>query len=292
MNLMPPHWIKWIDENIKLGNPPGAMIATLVQNKFEPNFCAATVMARMEKIQKEKVEEKAAAKPAITNILLKRDDGYLYEDIGVKLGNSVQLADRNVKVAINLQRPRITLFEEVLTRDECKQLIELSRPKLKRSMMVDMATGEPRPDPTRTSDGTYFKRNENAFITMLDKRIEELIQLPIQHSEELQILNYQVGGEYKPHYDFFPPNLSGSAAYIARGQRVATLILYLNDVEEGGETVFPEIGLKVIPKAGNALYFTYMNSTGQCDPLTLHAGCPVIKGEKWIATRWVRERGY
>ncbi|MGZ5781611.1 MAG: prolyl hydroxylase family protein, partial [Burkholderiaceae bacterium] len=79
---------------------------------------------------------------------------------------------------------------------------------------------------------------------------------------------------------------------IARGQRVATLILYLNDVEEGGETEFPEIGLKIIPKAGNALYFAYMNSSSQPDPLTLHAGRPVLKGEKWIATRWVRERAY
>lgn len=288
MNLMPPHWIKWIDENIKLGNPPGAMVSTLVQNKFDPNFCVATVMARMEIIQKGKAETKSP----ISSVLLKRDDGYVFEDIGVKLGNAVQLSDRNVKVSMNMQRPRIAVFEEVLSRDECKKLIELSRPKLKRSMMVDMTTGEPRPDPTRTSSGTFFKRNENAFIAMLDKRIEELIQLPIQNSEELQILNYQVGGEYKPHYDFFPPNLSGSAAYIARGQRVATLILYLNDVEEGGETDFPEIGLKIIPKAGNALYFAYMNSSGQPDPLTLHAGCPVIKGEKWIATRWVREREY
>lgn len=288
MNVMPPHWIKWIDENIKLGNPPGAMIATLVQNRFDPAFCATTVMARMEKV----LAAKTQAKPAINNILHKRDDGYIYEEIGVQPGNAVQLEDRTIKVALNMQRPRIVLFEDVLTRDECQQLIELSRPKLKRSAMVDMKTGELRPDPTRTSDGTHFKRSENAFIAMLDKRIEQLIELPIQHSEELQILNYQVGGEYKPHYDFFPPNLSGSAAHIARGQRVATLILYLNDVEEGGETVFPETGLKIIPRAGNALYFAYMNSSGRCDPLTLHAGCPVIKGEKWIATRWVRDRDY
>ena len=127
---------------------------------------------------------------------------------------------------------------------------------------------------------------------MLDKRIEELIQLPIQNSEELQILNYRVGGEYKTHYDFFPPNLAGSAAHITRGQRVARLILYLNDVEEGGEAIFLEIGLKIIPKAGNALCVAYMNSSGQPDPLTLHAGCPILKSEKWIATRWVRERGY
>jgi prolyl 4-hydroxylase len=87
--------------------------------------------------------------------------------------------------------------------------------------------------------------------------------------------------------------LPGSAPHIARGgQRVATLIMYLNEVEEGGETIFPNIDLKVIPVQGSAIYFAYTNTNSQVDPLTYHGGNPVTKGEKWIATKWMRQREY
>ena len=68
--------------------------------------------------------------------------------------------------------------------------------------------------------------------------------------------------------------------------------MYLNDVAEGGETTFPSIHLTVSPKKGSAVYFEYCNSRGQVDPLSLHAGQPVLQGEKWIATKWMRERKY
>jgi prolyl 4-hydroxylase len=73
---------------------------------------------------------------------------------------------------------------------------------------------------------------------------------------------------------------------------VSTLIAYLNDVEQGGETVFPKLGLAVIPQRGNAVYFEYCNSRGQVDHATLHGGNPVISGEKWLATKWMRERRF
>jgi prolyl 4-hydroxylase len=76
------------------------------------------------------------------------------------------------------------------------------------------------------------------------------------------------------------------------GQRVATLIIYLNNVAQGGETIFPEINLKITPIQGNALYFAYTNSKNQVDPLTLHGGCPVLEGEKFIATKWMRQKEY
>lgn len=103
------------------------------------------------------------------------------------------------------------------------------------------------------------------------------------------MLNYKPGTEYKPHFDYFPATQEGNASNPEKkGQRVSTLIIYLNDVEEGGATVFPSIGLSVIPKRGSAVYFEYYNSLGQVNPLTLHAGAPVIKGEKWAVTQWMR----
>jgi prolyl 4-hydroxylase len=116
---------------------------------------------------------------------------------------------------------------------------------------------------------------------------------PIENGEGLQILHYCTGDEYAPHYDYFPPDDAGSVPHLSQGgQRVASLIIYLNDVEEGGATVFPRLGLTVGPKKGAAVYFEYCNSLGQVDPQTLHGGLPVRKGEKWIATKWMRQRRY
>ena len=135
--------------------------------------------------------------------------------------------------------------------------------------------------------------DENPFIARLDRRIAEVMNWPVENGEGLQILNYQIGGEYKAHFDYFAPADPGSQVHLAHGgQRVSTLVMYLNEVEAGGETVFPDIGLSVVPKKGSAVYFEYCNSLGQVDPLSLHSGMPVIQGEKWIATKWMRQRRY
>lgn len=70
------------------------------------------------------------------------------------------------------------------------------------------------------------------------------------------------------------------------------MIVYLNDVEEGGETVFPTLGLSVVPRRGCGLYFEYTNSQRQVDQKTLHAGAPIVRGEKWVLTKWMRERRF
>lgn len=123
--------------------------------------------------------------------------------------------------------------------------------------------------------------------------IAELMDCPVDRGEGLQVLHYDGGGEYRPHFDYFPPHDPGSAAQMATGgQRVSTLVMYLNDVPKGGATVFPKLGLEVCPAKGAAVYFEYTNSLGQVDPMTLHAGALVEAGEKWIVTKWMRQRSY
>jgi prolyl 4-hydroxylase len=189
--------------------------------------------------------------------------------------------------------PEVALLENLLTHEECDQLIELSRVKLKQSTIVDPKTGKAEVIADRTSYGTFFKRNENAFIAKLDARIAKVMHWPVENGEGLQILNYKAGGEYKPHFDYFPPDDPGSAVHIAKGgQRVSTLIVYLNDGMEGGDTTFPHLGLAITPKKGSAVYFEYCDNNGKIDTGTLHAGDPVTVGEKWIATKWMRQRQY
>jgi prolyl 4-hydroxylase len=208
-------------------------------------------------------------------------------------GSVIKTSDRSIKISMTMSEPVVTLLDNVMSIEECDQLIEMSRAKLQRSTIVDPTNGQHKVITDRGSSGTHFAVNENAFISVLDRRIAELMHWPVENGEGLQILNYQIGGEYKPHFDYFPPEQMGSGVHLAKGgQRVSTLILYLNDVDQGGETIFPSIHLSVVPKKGSAIYFEYCNTSGQVDPSTLHGGAPVLSGEKWIATKWMRQRKY
>jgi prolyl 4-hydroxylase len=138
--------------------------------------------------------------------------------------------------------------------------------------------------------GTYFKLGQNDLVKKIEARIAEVTGTPVPNGEGIQILNYAGGGEYRPHFDYFPDNTGGRVHTAKSGQRIITIIMYLNDVKAGGATVLPNIKLSVYPKKGSALYFSYFNSKGQVDPTTLHGGSPVVDGEKWIATKWIRER--
>ena len=135
----------------------------------------------------------------------------------------------------------------------------------------------------------FFEREETDAIARVERRIAALLRWPLDHGEGMQVLHYGPGAEYKPHHDYFDPTAPGTPAIVARGgQRVASLVMYLNTPTAGGATVFPEIGLEVAPVKGNAVFFSY----DRPHPITrsLHGGAPVLKGEKWVATKWLRER--
>jgi prolyl 4-hydroxylase len=133
----------------------------------------------------------------------------------------------------------------------------------------------------------FFKLGETPLVRNIEARLAKLLDLPVEHGEGLQVLHYLPGQEYEPHYDWFDPTQPGYAAVTARGgQRIASVVMYLNTPEEGGGTAFPNVGLTVTAQTGSAVYFAYEGG----DTSSLHAGLPVIRGEKWIATKWLRER--
>ncbi len=211
----------------------------------------------------------------------------------IETPNSLETSDHAVEMLFVIASPRVVLFGNLLSEDECELLIEQSRSKLQRSSVVNASTGAYDVHPHRTSAGTHFKRLENELISRIERRISELVDCPLERGEPIQVLHYQPGGEYKPHYDYFDPALPGNRDVLAQGgQRIATLIMYLNDVAVGGSTVFPEIGLDVLPRRGHAVYFAYCDDDGALDARTLHGGSPVTGGEKWIATKWFRQAAY
>jgi prolyl 4-hydroxylase len=137
----------------------------------------------------------------------------------------------------------------------------------------------------------FFQRGEHGVVQRLEARIARLVNWPEENGEGLQVLHYRPGAEYKPHYDYFDPNEPGTPTILRRGgQRVATLVMYLGEPEKGGGTTFPDVNLEVAPKRGHGVFFSY----DRPHPVTrtLHGGAPVLAGEKWIATKWLRERRF
>jgi prolyl 4-hydroxylase len=215
---------------------------------------------------------------------------YVQEKSRLAPGNVIAVDGLSIPVLLRLSRPDLALLGNVFSPAECEELIDKTRMKLGRSMTVDPEDGGETVSDVRTSFGTCFELNADELISRLDCRLAQLLGWPQEDSEGLQVLCYASGAEYKPHFDYFPPDNPGSARHLAkRGQRMATLVIYPNNVEEGGETVFPNIGLSVVPRQGHGVYFGYLNSFQQTDRLTLHGGAPVRRGEKWIATKWLRQ---
>lgn len=200
----------------------------------------------------------------------------------------VQAGDRQVTVLATLRHPRVVVFGGLLSDDECEALVADAAPRLARSETVVIETGGNEVNPSRTSQGMFFGRGETALCQRIEARIAALLNWPLVNGEGLQVLHYQPGAEYQPHHDYFDPAQPGMAAVLARGgQRVGTLVMYLNTPEQGGGTVFPDVALEVAPVKGNAVFFSY--DRPHASTRTLHGGAPVVAGDKWVATKWLRE---
>ena len=196
--------------------------------------------------------------------------------------------DRHVTVLLTLQQPRIVVLGGLLSDDECDALVAAAAPRLARSETVVIDTGGNEVNPARTSKGMFFGRGETPLCACIEARIAALLNWPVINGEGLQILHYQPGAEYKPHHDYFDPAQPGMAAVLARGgQRVGTLVIYLNTPLQGGGTTFPDVALEVAPIKGNAVFFSY--DRPHASTRTLHGGAPVLAGDKWVATKWLRE---
>lgn len=196
--------------------------------------------------------------------------------------------DRAVRVLLTMRHPRVVVFGGLLSDDECDELVAAAAPRMARSETVANETGGNEVNAARTSDGMFFGRGELPICQRIEQRIAALVNWPVVNGEGLQVLHYRPGAEYKPHHDYFDPAQPGMAAVLRRGgQRVGTLVMYLNTPEKGGGTVFPDVDLEVAPIKGNAVFFSY--DRPHAVTRTLHGGAPVLAGEKWVATKWLRE---
>ncbi len=287
----------WLKQSIEQGCSPDAIEHSMRARGYQGEFAHRAVAAALKQIDPPRrapqVLDASAPAGAEQGAPAATAEQETTSRILAGGPNEIDAGDRIVHILMALNAPRVVLFGNLLSPEECEALIEMSRGKLERSNVVDRQTGRYERHPDRTSEGTYFRRAENELIARIEKRIAELTACPIERGEPIQVLHYNPGNEYKPHFDYFDPADGGNRQVLAMGgQRVGTLIMYLNDVQGGGSTVFPDIGLDVLPRRGNAVFFAYSDDEGQLDSRTLHGGSPVGAGEKWIATKWLRQRTY
>ncbi|KAK9146801.1 hypothetical protein Sjap_006704 [Stephania japonica] len=201
-------------------------------------------------------------------------------------------------------KPRAFVYEGFLTDEECDHLISLAKSELKRSAVADNESGKSKLSEVRTSSGMFINKGKDPIVAGIEDKIAAWTFLPKDNGEDIQVLRYEPGQKYEPHYDYFADKVN-----IARGgHRIATVLMYLSDVAKGGETVFPQAevesprrrelvtddlsdcakkGIAVKPRKGDALLFFSLLPSATPDPNSLHAGCPVIEGEKWSATKWI-----
>ena len=200
----------------------------------------------------------------------------------------LDVGDRHVHVLLSMQRPALTVVGNMLSDEECDSLIEAARARISPSTVVDNLSGGNKPGDERTSHGLFFRRGESELIQRIERRLERFLAWPMDWGEGLQVLRYGLGAEYRPHFDYFDPESPAIARLTASGQRVATVLLYLNTPEEGGGTSFPDVQLDVAARRGNAVFFAY--DRPYPTTLTRHGGQPVLAGEKWVATKWLRSQ--
>lgn len=278
---------QWLLAHLERGTAPAALVQEMVAHRMELRAAQAIVDAF--------VLARKTGRPAPADSVPLPDPQTDYRPGPWRLpGDAVlDLGDRYVPVLSRLERPRVAVLENVFSAEECEQLIAAARGRLQPSTITDPKSGHNVVREHRSSEGMFFRLQESALLARLDARAAAVSSLPVENGEGFQILHYRPGAQNTPHFDFLLPAHAANQASLARsGQRVSTLIVYLNDVEGGGETTFPEVGLSVRPRRGNAVYFEYCDTLGGLDALSLHAGAPVSAGEKWIATKWMRERRF
>tara|TARA_R100001129_G_C5319847_1_gene247332 strand:+ start:408 stop:1151 length:744 start_codon:yes stop_codon:yes gene_type:complete len=189
--------------------------------------------------------------------------------------------------------PSIVVEDNVLSPALCEHIVNLAETKGLGDNLINR-DGKPIQDKARTSKGAFFDYGDNDVLDGVIEALSGMCGLPPTRLEPVTIQRYQPGQEYKPHYDAFLPDEMGEMPKSAKikegGNRCVTMIAYLNDVQDGGGTVFPVLGLGIQAKQGRVLMFGNLDENKIAHPASLHMGLPPENGDKWIITFWFREK--
>lgn len=272
--LITPELRQWLIQQAETGHSGDAILEAMKASGWDE----AVASRALEQVMVERLSEMQASLSKVP-------------EIAAGGASRIWVHDKYVNVLVQIRLPRVVVLGDFLSMDECRELQALAQPRMERSQTVVQSTGDSEVNDVRTSQGMFFGRGENELCSRIEARIAALVNWPVENGEGIQVLRYAPGAEYKPHFDYFAPDQPGTAAVLKRGgQRVGTVVMYLNTPEAGGATTFPDAGVDVHAVAGQAVFFAY----GMPHPATktLHGGAPVTHGEKWVATKWMRERPF
>lgn len=275
-----PELTRWIVDQAAAGTPADAILQPLLDAGWNEEEAAAAITGALNQLVADHARENGLPLPVPVPV-----------PVGFNGSSLLEVDGRRIQVLANLQLPRVVVFGGVLSDEECDGLVERARRRLRPSATFNAETGRDEIHASRTSQGIHLPAEGDALVERIERRIAALLDWPLENGETLQVLHYGPGAEYRPHYDWFDPDAPGADVALSRGgQRVASLVMYLNTPAGGGSTSFPDAGFEVPAVKGNAVFFSY----DRPHPMTrtLHAGSPVVAGEKWVATRWLRERPF
>lgn len=188
--------------------------------------------------------------------------------------------------------PRVVIVDNFITDNECDALIGAARSELRQALVSAGDRGVA--SRGRTGRNCWIKHHHNRVVSGLTTRISDYVRLPLLHAESLQVIHYGESQEYAAHFDAWDADTERGQRCMARGgQRLVTCLLYLNTVEEGGGTGFPQLEVEVAAIKGRMVIFhNCQPGTNLRHPGSLHGGLPVEAGEKWACNLWFREQPY
>lgn len=289
------NWKEWIRSNIALGCDKQHIVKILLEN----NYDIQAITTEIKKIVSFKNEQGLIHKK--NNIDKSQSFELSMPKGGSGLNASLQasaavsaLDDVYLPFAKKLNSDKINMYvvDDFLTGSECDEVISRIKKNCRPSTIMtsdsDFSDSE-----FRTSQTCDLSQNADEVIKDLDRRITDYIGYEEQRSEGIQGQLYHVGNQFKSHTDFFEPNTQVFTQCASEmGQRTWTFMIYLNDVLEGGQTTFTELDLVFTPKKGQALMWNSLHPDGEVNRSTKHWAKPIIKGEKYVITKWFRTHGH
>ena len=271
METFSPDWEEWIDLNLRLGNCKQIMFQRsldagyshdLLQRKIGISYAAPSLAASSQQRTDVAVSLRSAQKLNAKNLEIYRIDHFLSQSECAQIIATINASELTTSSTYNASKPT----ERIVGSD-------------------------------RTSKTCYFG-GSNALIAEVESRICKTLGINNRCAEQIQGQKYEVGQEFRFHTDYFDPELLKQDNSI-NGQRTWTFMVYLNTVEEGGYTSFPLAFCSSAPKMGTALVWNNLHSSttslnvndfGKENRFSSHCGMPIIRGQKYILTKWFKER--
>ncbi len=188
----------------------------------------------------------------------------------------------------------VAVVHDFISEEECEEILAHTWQNMKRSKVASK-DGKGQKHDKRTGSNTWLKHDASPIINGVADRISEMVRMPLDNAEPFQVVHYKVGQEYNYHYDSFDESDIGFNEEYTKngGQRLITVLGYLRDVPKGGETGFSRLGVNIQPRRGSIIvWWNVEPNTTKREIKSLHAGLPVLEGEKYAFNLWFREKEF